>query len=74
MPSADIDAKIVGLDLKDKKPNIAGLQLADLVITPIGRRLAGMPPKPNEVQWTVVESKLRRIGDVYQGRGLVIRP
>lgn len=72
--SAQIDAKIVGLDLKDKKPNIAGLQLADLVITPIGRHLVGMPTKPNEVQWSVVEKKLRRVGETYWGRGLVIRP
>jgi hypothetical protein len=72
--SRAIDRKIVGLDLKDKKPNIAGMQLADLVITPIGRHVAGMPPKPNEVQWTVVESKLRRVGGTYWGRGLVILP
>jgi hypothetical protein len=72
--SQAIDERVIGLDLKDKKPNIAGMQLADLVITPIGRHVAGMPPKANEVQWTVVESKLRRVGGTYRGRGLVILP
>ncbi len=72
--SKEIEEKIVGLDLKDKKPNLAGMQLADLVITPIGRYVAGRPSKAEEVQWTVVERKLRRVGGNYHGRGLVIRP
>ncbi|MDQ3780341.1 MAG: DUF3800 domain-containing protein [Chloroflexota bacterium] len=72
--SAEIDEKIIGLQLKDKRPNLVGLQLADLVITPIGRHVAGMPPKLDEVLWTVVESKLRRVGGTYMGRGLIIRP
>jgi hypothetical protein len=50
------------------------MQLSDVVITPIGRHVAGMPPKPNEVQWTVVERKLRRVGGTYWGSGLVILP
>ncbi|MGH2557639.1 MAG: DUF3800 domain-containing protein [Thermomicrobiales bacterium] len=74
VPSKTIDERIIGLDLKDKKPNIAGMQLADLVITPIGRYVVGMPPKINEIQWMVVESKLRRVWGRYQGRGLVILP
>ena len=69
-----IDDRIVGLDLRDKKPNLAGLQLADLVVTPIGRYVAGTPPKPNRVQWTVVESKLHRRGANYMESGLVILP
>lgn len=69
-----INAKIIGLDLKDKKPNIAGLQLADLVVSPIGRHVAGLRPNPNQVQWSVVETKLRRVDGTYDGRGLIIRP
>lgn len=69
-----IDDRIVGLDLRDKKPNLAGLQLADLVVTPIGRHVAGTPPKPNRVQWEVVESKMRRVGKSNIGSGLVILP
>lgn len=74
MPPSEIDARIVRLDLKDKMPNLAGSQLADLVITPIGRHVAGMPPKENEVQWSVVETKLRRVSGDSIGRDLVIRP
>jgi hypothetical protein len=44
-----IDSRIVALDLRDKKPNLAGMQLADLVITPIGRHVMEMAPKPNQV-------------------------
>ncbi len=74
LSARDIDSRIVGLDLRDKKPNLAGMQLADLVVTPIGRRLVGTPPKPNRVQWSVDERKLRRVGKDYTGHGLVIRP
>jgi hypothetical protein len=69
-----IDNRIVGLDLRDKKPNLAGMQLADLVITPIGRHILGKPAKPNRVQWEVVEKKLCRKGSRYLGVGLVIQP
>lgn len=69
-----VDRRIVGLDLRDKKPNLAGLQLADLVITPIGRHVAGRPAKSAQVQWRVVETKLRGVGNRSMGHGLVIRP
>ena len=69
-----IDERIVGLDLRDKKPNLAGLQLADLVITPIGRHVAGQTPKPAQVQWSVVERKLRRQRGSDSDPGFVIRP
>ena len=35
--SVEVDRKIVDLNLKDKHPAMAGLQLADLVVTPPGR-------------------------------------
>ena len=72
--SRRIDDRIVGLDLRDKKPNLAGMQLADLVITPVGRHVLNSPEKADQVQWSVVESKLRRNGRQYHGYGLVIRP
>jgi hypothetical protein len=73
--SADqIDCRIVGLDLRDKRANLAGMQLAGLAVTPIGRHVLGTTPKPNRVQWTTIENKLRRVGTSYGGHGLVIRP
>lgn len=72
--SSEIDRKIVGFELRDKRPNLAGMQLADLVITPIGRRAVKKPSTPNEVHWEVVKSKLRRVNGTFRGYGLVIRP
>jgi hypothetical protein len=72
--SRHIEERIIGLDLRDKKPNLTGMQLADLVITPVGRHILGKPQKADQVQWTVVESKLRRYNGRYMGAGLVIRP
>lgn len=69
-----IEDRIVGLDLRDKKPNLAAMQIADLVITPAGRHVLGTPEKADQVQWSVVESKLRRVNGACHGYGLVVRP
>jgi hypothetical protein len=60
------------LKLVNKNRNVAGLQLADLVVSPIGRHVLGKPPKED---WRIVESRLRcnRRGD-YRGYGLVVLP
>ena len=49
--------RIQTLDLRGKKENIAGLQLADLVVSPVGRRAMG---KLDKGDWNIVEQKLRR--------------
>lgn len=72
--SQRIEERIVGLDLRDNKPNLAGMQLADLVITPIGRYVLKTPEKADQVQWSVVERKLRRNKGSYHGAGLVVLP
>lgn len=72
--SQRIEERIVGLDLRDKKPNLVAMQLADLVITPIGRYVARKPPKQDQIQWDVVREKLRRHNGRAMGAGLVIRP
>lgn len=66
-----IDERIVDLALKHKSLDIVGLQLADLVISPIGRAVIGKPPRAD---WEIVKSKFRRKGERYLGYGLVIRP
>jgi hypothetical protein len=67
-----IEQRIIGLNLRDKKANLAGLQLADLVVTPIGRKILGKTVKED---YRIVESKLRRsrTGKV-EGYGLVVLP
>ena len=67
-----IAARIVALNLREKRLNVPGLQLADLVVSPIARHLIG---KADMGDWSVVERKLRRgpNGQV-DGYGLVVMP
>ena len=60
------------LSLFDKKDDVAGLQLADLVVSPIGRYVLG---KPTKEDWEIVKRKLRRSprGHV-ENYGLVVLP
>lgn len=67
-----IDNRISNLLLRAKSDNIAGLQLADLVVSPIGRHVLG---KPDREDWAIVESKLRRSREgKIEGYGLVCLP
>ena len=72
MQARDIENRILGLNLRAKTANIAGLQLADLIVTPIGRQVLGKPIKED---FRVVEEKFRRsrTGKV-EGYGLVLLP
>lgn len=72
MQATNIERRVRGLHLRDKKENIAGLQLADLVVSPIGRHVLG---KPGKQDWDIVESKLRRsTSGRTDGFGLVVLP
>jgi hypothetical protein len=65
--------RIADLVHRHKRENVAGLQLADLVVTPIGRHVLG---KRVHEDFRVVEEKLRRkpaTGD-YLGVGLTVLP
>lgn len=67
-----IDERICELVLKEKRLNIAGLQLADLVISPIARRAMG---RSVHEDWEIVESKFRRGGGGnIAGYGLIELP
>lgn len=68
----EIENRILGLNLRAKKDNIAGLQLADLVVSPIGRHVLG---KPDKEDWFIVQEKFRRNRrGVIEGYGLVTLP
>lgn len=69
--SHHLDERIVDLSLKGKSLNIAGLQLADLVVSPIGRFVIGKAPRAD---WNIVKSKLRSHNGNYLGYGLKIMP
>lgn len=67
-----IEERLIGLSLQSKARNIAGLQLADLVVTPIGRHILG---KPTKEDFEIVRSKFRcgRKREI-EGYGLVVLP
>lgn len=68
----DIEKRILAMNLRAKSENIAGLQLADLVVTPIGRHVLG---KPSKEDFEIVRTKLRRSrAGVAEGYGLVVLP
>ena len=64
--------RITTLGFATKAEGGAGLELADLVVTPLGRWIAGLPSRPD---LDVVRGKLRRgpTGD-WEGAGLVVLP
>lgn len=67
-----VNKRIVDLVLRDKSLNITGLQLADLVVSPIARHALGKDPKND---WAIVESKLcKRASGDYEGFGIVRLP
>lgn len=72
LQAREIEERVLALNLREKTANIAGLQLADLVVSPIGRHILG---KPDREDWEIVRDKLRRDrrGKV-DGYGLVVLP
>lgn len=67
-----IEQRIISLDLKAKSENKAGLQLADLVVTPIGRYVLGKAIKED---FKIIQSKFRCNKEgKWQGYGLVVLP
>lgn len=72
LKASQIDRRILSLNLRGKKDNIAGLQLADLILTPIGRKILG---KRTKEDYKIIESKFRRSpSGRVDGYGLVVLP
>jgi len=73
LQGAQIEKRVRDLLIRPKDQNIAGLQLADLVVGPIGRFVLG---KSSHEDFRIIESKFRRgpRGAGYMGTGLVILP
>ncbi|MGH2370028.1 MAG: DUF3800 domain-containing protein [Chloroflexota bacterium] len=66
-----VQQRIVGLHPRPKRENLAGLQLADLVVSPIGRFVLG---KQTHEDFGILEAKFRRRKGDYHGAGLVVLP
>ena len=72
LQATQIENRIAALNMRAKSENIAGLQLADLVATPIGRHVLG---KKDHKDYRIIESKFRRdFRGSHAGYGLVILP
>ena len=72
MQAVEVDRRIQALTLRGKTENIAGLQLADLVVSPIGQCILGKAIKED---YRIVESKYRKNwrGE-HEGFGLIVLP
>jgi len=68
----EIKRQVTNFTIKSKDENIAGLQIADLVVSPVGRFVLG---KEIHQDFKIIERKFRRdnLGN-YMGYGLVILP
>lgn len=62
---------IRSFSIADKKENICGLQLADLIVSPIGRTIIG---KKSKEDWEIIKGKFRRGRRGIEGRGLIVLP
>ena len=72
VPATDIEKRVIGLNLRAKSENIAGLELAYLVVSPIGRHVLG---KPDKEDFRIIASKFRHNREgIYEGYGLVVLP
>lgn len=70
--ASQVEKRVSGLHLRHKHENIAGLQLADLVVTPIGRYIL---EKQIKEDFKIIQDKFRRSrSGQIEGYGLVVLP
>jgi hypothetical protein len=79
IPASKIRNRIRSFTIRDKKENVAGLQLADIVATPIGRHILGKKTYQSYCSggdfFLTVEKKFRADWKGhYDGMGLVVLP
>lgn len=72
---SEIKERIYSLQLLSKKSNEPGLQLADLVVSPIGRKILNKTPRlGHEVDFQILKTKFRRLSNIILNAGLTILP
>ena len=70
--AVDINARIDSLLLKTKQDNIAGLEIADAIVTPIARSVLN---RPSRIDLEIITQKMRKDpGGEVKGYGLVVLP
>lgn len=62
---------ICSFSIKHKSMNLCGLQLADLIVSPIGRAVIG---KKKRKDWEIISKKFRRKEKKAKGYGLIVLP
>lgn len=67
----NIARHIHSFSIIEKKRNICGLQLADLIVSPIGRAVIGKKMKKD---WDIISRKFRRGEKGADGYGLIVLP
>lgn len=72
LQATDLERRIAGLVTRGKQERVAGLELADLVVSPIGRYVLGKMPKDD---FRIIERKFRtNPAGEWRGFGLVVLP
>lgn len=69
--ASELTRRVTELSIQSKSSNFAGLQLADLIVTPVGRHVLG---KRSHEDFEIIESKFRRGEKGYRGEGLIVLP
>ena len=57
--------------MRTKRAGEVGLELADRVVSPVGRHVIGKPLRKN---WLIVADELRPRNGSWRGAGLVVLP
>lgn len=58
---AEVSKWVEEFVMKDKKANLAGQQMIDLLVTPIGRHILGKPYREgNEIDYNIIKTKIAR--------------
>jgi hypothetical protein len=70
--ASEINRKVESLSTKTKEDHLAGLEIADAIVTPIARRILN---RKSRIDLNIIKSKMRKnnIGEVT-GYGLVVLP
>lgn len=75
LKGSEIKDRIENLYLAPKSQNEAGLQIADLLATPIGRSILGTKTKPgHEVKYSVLKNKFSKKTKDNENLGLIVLP
>jgi hypothetical protein len=73
--SAEIKEKISDFKIVAKAKNETGLQIADLIVSPIGRKTLGIKAKPgNEIDFEIINKKFIKKNGKIENCGLTILP